>query len=546
MYFQVFQDVKEFRDLEKTAIGMKPMLQNACSDGRSFYFIRHFLFDFKYCMDLNQNMTLHQWTFFDTWLDKYLSTCSIQDLKAALDVFLCVLEILIKTDSWTFWKSVFKNNIYPPLKKIAVTFNAPEEIGKIVGMISILDLELSESIFNFFTSDVSPKVSNQFLLVIMDDYRNKFVLSEHQKSLFVQSWIRIGLLTGELSQELTNKFLQLDIFPPSLKSYIGSSKSPLFALIEYLGSDIENHLQSTDIYKICENSFGHIDKWLTQYLYLIEDNVVIHRIFIFISLAFLHCGRLLYNRNKISTPLTKLVEVVLLPQEIMLGKPPQHTVLNAVNQTWHLFFEGLVNLNSDCDMYLERTLRDMLTKYVPFFTTADCPFIKCLNKEETAKVLMEKIAMSYFRYPVKETNTNILKVLKILKYIIESTTSISIIKIFIDKTLFSIFEFIILHPQRNAAFAVVKAVTVSPLYPQINKEFCDKVIAISEKHLAHNTNNYFQLLYIVTKFVPVDMKNLLSVIKHHVSNVERLRGVGFDKNLRMQFEKFESIINENV
>lgn len=525
---------------------MRPMFQNACSESKFFYFIRIFLSDFKYTLTLNQNMSLHQWMFFDTWLDKYLSTCSIQDLKAALELFWLILQTLSKTDSWIYWQSVFKDCIYPPLKKIATSFNAPEEIGKIAGTISVLDLELSDQIFNTFTSEVSPKVSNQFLLIILDDYRNKFVLSEQQKSLFVQSWIKICLLTGDSSEQLTNRFLQLDIFPPSLKSYIGNAQNPLYALLEYLGSDIKTHLQSDNIHKICENSFGHIDKWLSQYLNQIEDEQILYRIFTFISLAFLHCGRLLYNRNKISTPFTKLVEVVLLPQSVLLGYSPHKSIINAVKQTWHLFFEALINLNSDNDKYLERTLRDMITKYVPFFTTADSPFMKCLENEKSFTVLLEKISTSYFKHPVKEPDANILKVLKILKNIIESTTSLTLIKAIIEKTLHNIFEFIILHPQRNAAFVVVKTITISPLYPQIRNEFCNTVLAISEKHLAHNTINYFQLLCILGKFVPGDMKNLLGVIKQQVSNVERLRGVGFDKNLRMQYEKFERSINECI
>lgn len=202
-------------------------------------------------------------------------------------------------------------------------------------------------------------------------------------------------------------------------------------------------------------------------------------------------------------------------------------------------------MNTDSDMFLERSLRDMITKYMQYFSTSDSPIIKCIQNETTAPVALDKICNSYMRHPVKEPDANILKILKILADIAESTTSEILMRLIVTKTLYGLFEVVIFHAQRNTAINVIRIITVSQTYSQVRTEFNDVIVAITEKHMAFNTINYFQLMYILAKFIPNDVKNLLPRVKQQVVNVERLRGVGFDKNLRVQFEKLENVLKEN-
>lgn len=349
--------------------------------------------------------------------------------------------------------------------------------------------------------------------------------------------------TTNLSEDLTLNVIKLDCFPATLETHIRTSRDPVYAFIEYLGSDVKQHAHSNSIIKLCEACFGQIDRWLGQYLARPEDETVVLRIYTCVSLAFLHCGPLLYDRNKSTSPLTKLVQVLLLPTDFLIGKKVPHAfVLNAVKKTWHVFFEAVVKLNRDSDTFLERTLRDMILKYIQYFSTGDSPIIKCLENPATAPILLDKVSNFYLKHPVKESDANTLKVLKILSDFVQSTTSLPLMRLVITRCLYGLFEVVIFHAQRNVALSVIKVVTCSPLYPQVKEDFANSVIAVTEKHLAFNTVNYFQLMYILAKFIPADVRGLLGNVKQHISNVERMRGVGFDKNLRMQFEKLESAV----
>lgn len=525
---------------------MLKLLETATEDSQKYHLVNVFFKNFKYIVNINPRLDLHQWLFFTIRLDKYMMTCYYTDLALILEVIALLLEKVNTPNFWPLWKSVFKEYIYPALKKLSTTQNAPKILGNICGNLYFLFTDLANEIFNFLTSEqVSPKVSAEFIIVILEDYPNKCSLMSQQIPLILQTWIRNCLLFNNSCRQLTISVLNLEVFPPLLKTHITSAENPLFAFIEYLGSDIKGHSYSSKINTLCEFSFGHIDKWLIQYLSHPEDESVVLYIYTFISLAFLHCGSILYNSKKQSSPVTNLIQAILLPTDFLIGRAPHIFVLNGARKTWPTFFEALINLNVNSDMYLERTLRDMVTKYIPYFSTTDSPMLKCFNKEKTATVLVDKLSTCFFKHPIKESDANILKVAKILKSFIESNTSADHMKIIVKGILYGLFEAVIFYSQRNVPISVIKSITISPLYSEISNEFCNAIIAITEKHLALNTINCFQLMFILASFVPGDMKKILSVIKQKVCNVERLRGVGFDKNLRMQLEKLENIVKDN-
>lgn len=532
------------RDLERAALLMVQMLHDAVNDQKLFHLIKDFIENFEHIINYSTNYQLHQWLLIGPWLSKYLAVCYHSDLKIALNILLSTLEKVNNADSWPVWKPAFRDCIYPSLKQIAGAPTIPDSVGKIAGKLCLLMPQVTNDAFNFFNSETMlPRVSCRFLGEVLADFPNSFILTKSQESVVLQSWVKICLSTTDLYEHLTLNVIKLDCFPATLKTHISMSRDPIYAFIEYLGSDIKQHSHSSNMIKLCEICFGQIDRWLGLYLAQPEDETMVFRIYTCISLAFLHCGSLLYDRNKSTSPLTKLVQVLLLPIDFLIGKKAPHAfVLNAVKKTWHIFFEAIVKINSDSDTFLERTLRDMILKYMQYFSTGDSPIIKCLENISTAPVLLNKISSFYFKHPVKESDANILKVLKILSDFIQSTTSLLLMRLIINKCLYGLFEVVIFHSQRNVALSVIKVVTCSPLYPQVKEDFRNSVIAITEKHLAFNTINYFQLMYILAKFIPADVKHLLGNVKQHISNVERMRGVGFDKNLRTQFEKLESAV----
>ncbi|XP_056630589.1 protein MMS22-like [Diorhabda sublineata] len=539
----IFMQVQRGLSIEKTSPLLLTWIQEASLDNKKFHLIKTFITNFEHILNISIHMNLHQWILLNTWLIKYLSSCYYADMTNALEILLYTLGKVESPDSWSVWCSSFQNYVYPMLKQISPSHNAPGTVGIIAGKLYFLIPHLSLEIFNYFTNDnISSLISSHFLTIVLAEYPSSCILNNLQEASVIQCWMKICLLNTQ-SSKLTSIITKLDHFPTLLKSHINSSEDSLRGFIEYLGSDIKSHIQSNTINKLCELCFGSIDKWLPQYLNHPENESVVFRIYISLSLAFLHCGSLLYNRNRSSSPLTKLMHCLLFPSDFLLGKTPHEYVINSIKKTWHLFYEALVKLKSDSDVFLERSLRDLITKYIPYFPTTDSPIVKCLENDITAETVLEKICNCYFKHPVKERDNNLSKVIKILNDTIQSTTSVPLLKLLITKTLCGLFELVIFHPQRSLAINLIKTIIQSPLYPQVKLEFSTCVISTTEKHLNFNAINYFQLMYILAKFIPTDVKDVLKEIGQQVAIVERLRGVGYDINLRSQLEKLENAVN---
>ncbi|XP_072399913.1 protein MMS22-like [Diabrotica undecimpunctata] len=541
----VFMQVRRNTTLDKTAPIMLSWLQEASLDHTNHHLIKMFISNFEHILNFSPNMMLHQWTFINSWLIKYLSFCYHKDMKFTLEVILSVLEKVENPDSWPFWIRVFRDFVYPVIKQLSSIHNAPKTIGQIAGKLYLLIPHSSKEIFSYFTSDIiPPQITLSFLIIVLEDYPSTCILNAQQETDVIQCWIKVCLLSSEPYSALTKIVTKFDTFPMHLKSYINSSEDPLRALVEYLGSDIKTHIQSSSIQKFCEVCFGNIDKWLPQYLNHPENESIVFKLYISISFAFLHCGALLYNRNKSSSPLTRMVQCMLLSSDFLLGKPPHEFVLNSIKKTWHIFYESLVKLKSDSDMYIDRTLRDMLTKYMSHFPSNNSPVLKCIENEMTADVILEKICTSYFKHPVKESENNLLKVIKMLNDIVQSTTSVTLLRLITSKTLCGLFELVIMHSQRSVAINLIKVITQSPLYPQVRTDFASSIISTTEKHLGFNANNYFQLMYILVKFIPSDISGVLEKIGEQVTSTEKLRGVGYDYNLRSQLEKLRTSVKD--
>ncbi|VEN59789.1 unnamed protein product [Callosobruchus maculatus] len=542
----VLKQVKEEHDLEDSHKPLLQMLQQSvCPNQKHFHLVKEFLVNFEHILSLSKSMHLKQWLLFDFWLNKYFQSCYYADLKMGLDVILQTVQKVGTPDNWSFWESTFKTNVYPMLMSLSNIKNPPPVIGTIAGRLALLSPQISKNIIEFFNGDpLPPAIILQFLSVLLD---NNYLFTAHQEVLVVQSWFKICLLTLERT-DLTEKVSRLDLFPRPLKSYLETSDDPVGGLIEYLGiGEVILKSESSNSQKLCDMTFGHASNWLHYFLTDPESEPVVLRIYTYMSLAFHYCGPWLYQKSKSTCPAVRLLQTLYFPNTFVVGKAPHSFILNAIKKSWALLFAALVKLNTDYDSFLDRTLKDMLVKYIPYFSTSDSPIISCLVEEKPcSSVILEKMYICYMKHPVKEADENILKVLRTLSEIISNTTSESLLQLITNKVVYGLFELVIFHNQRNNALNLIKVLTNSQLYPKVSAEFRKNVVLITEKHLAFNTANYFQLMYALARFVPGDIKNVMDNIRHQVKEVERKRGVGFDQNLRLQFEKLENILKEGI
>ncbi|XP_030761700.1 protein MMS22-like [Sitophilus oryzae] len=544
----ILKYVRDGRSIEKISPTMVSMLQEASNNQKTFHLIKEFLKNMEAIIQNSSNMNLGQNFLIGSWLGKYQSVCYLADLNKSLDVVLSMLEKCGDADCWPLYENNFKEHVYDNLKQLSTTHNPPGIIGKIAAKVALLNPSLTTDSFNFFSTEtVPPKICSNFLEIILDSYPDHFILTPLQENQIVQSWARICFLSAVPQIELSKRVLKLDVFPAEMKCHLNNAQDPMEAFINYLGSHSkQSYEQTSELLTLCGFALNNLDKLLAQYVQKPESEDITLNIYRYASLTFLNCSNLIYNRNKPVTILTKLVEVLLLPMDFMTGKKIPHPfVLNGIKHTWTVFFKAFINISSNNDPYIDRLLKDMVVKYMPYFATSDSPIVNSLKEPDCATVILEKLYLAYFKPSTKESDANVIKALKIIADLINNN-DLSLLRVMVKKVLPGLFEVVIFHSQRSVALGVIKNLTSSPLFLHVREVFKQAILAISDKNVGLNTINYFQLVTTLAKFAPGEVKEIIESIKIQVVNVERLRGVGFDKTLRTHLERLENVLKNNT
>lgn len=539
----LFRMVRENRSIEKVTAPLVKVLQEASENQNNFPIIKEFFNGFYHIVKFSKCMQLHQWTLVDQWIIKYLATCYYLDLESALKTLLFSVRKINSEDSWSYWEGPLKKNIYPVLKQIGNNSSCSPLVGELAAEISKHSPDILNDAFGFFTAEaVNYKVTENYLCTILKDYPTEVSLTQIQEKTVVQCWLRICLYSTQNYEEITSNVLKLESIPLCIKNGINNFSDPFVNFIEILGTNKNLFLNSPVLSRFCEMCFENLDQSLIIHLPQIKNEMVILRIYTCLSIALLQCNTLLYDRHKTSSPAIKLISCLLFPTEFVMGKI-SHPFLDAIRKTWHLYFEGVLKLGQNDDSYVQRTLRDLISKYIPYYSVAESPIYLCLIRESSARVILEKVSTIYFKHPTKESEVNVSKALKLLNEYVKCSTSISLLKIVVRETLFGLCEVYIFHSQRNMALSIIMYIVTCNFYDQLKEEVVKSLLLLTEKHLAFNSKIYFNLVNILAKTIPTEISILKENIVEKIKSIERIRGIGYDDNLRSYLNNLNALLN---
>lgn len=535
--------VRENRSIDKVCEPLVKALIDASLNQDRFHVIKEFFVGYHQIIKLSKCMNLHQWALLDRWTIKYLVKCYHSELESSLNTLLFLMKRVNSEEVWSQWESTFKNHIYPILKQIGKNWSCPQLVGELGAEISKSSPDILNDAFKYFTAeDVHYKVTENYLCILLKDYPLGVSLTEIQEKTAIQCWIRICLYSTQNYEEITQNIMKLENLPACIKNGVKNLSDPYVNFIEIIGSNKNAFSSSTVLSRFCEMCFDNLDQSLAVHLPQIKNEMVILRIYTCLSITFLQCNTLLYSKHKTSTPLTKLISCLLFPTEFLMGKI-SHSFLDAIRKTWHLYFEALLKLGQDEDTYVQRTIRDLISKYLPHFSLAESPIYSCLTRENSARVILEKFSTIYFKHPTRENEQCVSKALKLLNEFVKSSTSASLLRIVVRETFFGLCEVYIFHSQRNLALSIIMYIVTCQFYDQLKEEVVKSLLLLTEKHLAFNSKIYFSLINILAKTVPSEISILKESIVEKIKNIERIRGIGYDDILRSYLSNLNSNLN---
>ncbi|GJQ78988.1 hypothetical protein Trydic_g150 [Trypoxylus dichotomus] len=528
--------VLQNQDLTKMATTLQKLVQDACEKSENFHLIKHLLQGLS-IMFTSDNLSLNQNCLLGSWISPYMLKCSHSDLCMLLQLLIDILKKAESLGKWNSYKPVYLDFVIPTLKQIAVTSNA-SQIGKLAGYVLMNVPELNSNLVPYFCGEnINVNVTNEFLTTVLENVHFTSVTIQ-QEGVLIAAWCRISLLSSEsVSNSLSMKIFNLSTIKNVVS--VGNCNEPFVDFIKALNKQLSVQNQMFRLKELCEMCFGNIDKWISNHLTSSTLDSQVLYLFTKMALLFYYCAPILYHKSKSVCLLNRLVTVLLLPTEVLMGKPPASNVLHAIEKTWHLFVKGIHKLDYVSDPYIDRTLKDLIIRYVPHFSTSNSPITNILDNSEITTYTLEKITNSFLLHSARSSEENTFKALKTIHNILQISFDVSRIQTIIRKVLTGVFEVITFNSQKTAALDLIKFITSSEWYPQVHTEIQNAITNITAKHLAFNTSNYFQMLGVLQKYIPEDLQTSLPQIKEQIKHVERMRGVGFDNTLRQALKRIE-------
>lgn len=490
-------------------------------------------------MKASSNYTLGQFLFLDSWIKKYLQHANVADVDELLKVLINIVNQVYNSDAWSEWDPVFQIHIFPSLKTLAATSNASPHVGELAAALCKLSPELCNQGMAYFTDDpVDPAVSASFVLTIL---QNQLVIS--QENFIIRAWLRCCLLSTDCNLELTKRVLTIHPSFNVLKNKLVMSSNALYDVLELLAKEPNKSIKE-NVLKLLLDNLTNVDAWVKIYIKEPRGEALTVHIYTCVAVLVYNFAPFLYNKTKSSCLLSRIISTFLLPVETLMGRSPHNCVLHSVQKTWHLFFKGICSLNWNDDVFLERTLRDLVLCYVPHFPTDNnSPLLKCFDDETIATMIIHKTANGFLNQSSKTTKPHSVKVLRFFDNFLAHCSSLAIMKFIAHTTLVVFLEFLLLNLHCNAAVSVLISLTSNDLYDVVREDVHRSITVVTEKHLTFNSNNYFQLIQILIKIIPADIKVILPKIRQSVVSLEKIRGDGYDSTLRKGLRDIETALS---
>lgn len=490
-------------------------------------------------MRASSNYTLGQSVFLDSWIKKYLQHAQVADVDELLKVLIDIVNQLYNSDAWTEWDPVFQIHIFPPLKHLATVPNASPNVGELAAALCKVSPELCNQGMVYFTEDpVDPAVSAKFALTVLENQ----LLTSHENCI-LRAWLRCCLLSTDTNDELTMQVLNFHVSFRTLRNKFDRRTNALCDLLELLARETSESVKE-NVLKLLLDNLANVDNWVKIHVKEPKNESLTVHIYTCMAVLVHNFSSCLYNKTKSACLLSRVISTLLLPAETLMGRTPHSYVLHSVQKTWHLFFKGICSLNWNDDVFLERTLRDLIVCYVPHFPTDNnSPLLKCFDDVAVATMIINKTANAFLSQTSKAPKQHSLRVLRFFDHCTVSCTSLEIMRFIAQSALVTILEFLLMNLHCNAAVTVLISLSSSDLYDAIRVDVHHSIIKVTDKHLRFNSNNYFQLIQILIKIIPADIKAILPKIQQTVVTLEKIRGDGLDSTLRKGLLSIETALS---
>ncbi|KAL7743172.1 hypothetical protein ACLKA6_016306 [Drosophila palustris] len=391
--------------------------------------------------------------------------------------------------------------------------------------------------------------------------------------LLIQVWIKslvlltpqhddVQALTGYVSQLEELRALGLDM--AALKD-----REPLCAFFGALGrraqrEDAVAHLRMQLSHKF-HGYVQHFEQWLpagsARSSSLEQQQATMARFYNFMAIVIYNCAPLAYVRSKPSCFFHLAMTRFLLTTQLQAGAAPEPRLVQLVHKIWPVLLQGIGRLPYRTDAYLVRTLEQLLQHWTPHFGFSTNvklvarPFAQLLQADaagELSQFVLAQLASQFLGVQRSQAAPHVGLILAMLQQLavnLEQETQLLTLLQAIHVPLLDHLMFVgELEPSRVQVLTLYRHLVEHSLFQRstVVRDRCAADLrALAEKHLAHCTYFYFQMLIKLAELAPMLVAPLFAFVRQQSIQVELKRGAGEDLGIRKCLQRLQQVLHTN-
>ncbi|XP_014253803.1 protein MMS22-like [Cimex lectularius] len=551
---------------------------NSLSPLESYDMIKMYVEEMEFILKTYSSLNLGQHLFISEWLSRYLFSSSLSDSGRLLETILTVLNRLKinmchgnpEHEMIMFVEKLW-SELIAYLKGVSNHFNTSQQVSVLAASLASLSvitgkLDRFKELFDLFISNDTNDIRavRKFLNCLIESTSVVNILHSYNNSI-VKAWVRCCIMCPDSNHKEMHELTCYISKIAEIKSIVNPDHlmdcaEPLYLFL----SCLQEKYTSNDIYErqsLREKVsiyFEGIDRWLKPVISSPRDYDQVNNVYQSLGNIIRMISPLLYVKSKPNTPLQQLLDLTLLPVSVRNpeSKLP-HNIVQCVKTSLHLFILGLFKLIPDQDHYIMRTIKELLTIYIPrcvqihqMFNFTDFSLISQFGdfEERSQCFILETVCGNFLRKKSRNPHNQALYALKFLEELFTAfTNSPEIVKNVLRLTfdrMCDIFMFCDDKSQVHSAAKDILRLFLNSSSIRKGNFLMDDIVrlltSLANEHLAWSSRQLFELVVFLSSEAPDLTSRFLPHLLEIIKEVEKKRGVGYDKTLRLGFERIES------
>ncbi|XP_017093145.3 protein MMS22-like [Drosophila bipectinata] len=412
---------------------------------------------------------------------------------------------------------------------------------------------------------VNLAASAQLILQILEEHHQAIKPSS---SAVLQVWVKSLVLLNAQHEAVValtphvvrlDEFRQLSIDPAALEG----GREPLCAFFGALGRRAQQEEAAAHVRMQLSHKLhayvNHFELWLPADRLRSEMGT---RFYSFLAIVIYNCPSLAYVRSKPTCFFHLAMVRFLLTTQLQAGNAPEGRLPQMVHKIFPVLLQGIGRLPYRTDAYVSKTLEQLVQHWTPHFSFSPSaklvarPYATLLQADQEGEITQHVLQLLVTQFLVvqrRKAGPQAGLVITILQQLVEGTPREQAevqLMTFIQAVNMPLLEHVMfvdeLEHSRGQVLGLYRVLAAHEGFKRsvaLKDQCCTHLRSLAEKHLAHCTYFYFQMLIKLAEVSADMVAPILPFVNEQAKQVELKRGAGEDVGIRKCLQRLQQVLS---